>query len=89
VQGVQDIIAACGACLRYLPAYSPDLNPIELAFAKLKADLRRAAARDWQSLLQATATALGTFTPAHCSNFLVCDRLNRKCSRPGRRHSGF
>lgn len=70
VQGVREAIAACGARLRYLPAYSPELNPIEMAFAKLKADLRRAAARDWQSLLQATAAALSTFTPAHCLNFL-------------------
>lgn len=69
VQGVQEALAACGARLRYLPAYSPDLNPIEMAFAKLKADLRRAAARDWESLLHATASALGTFTPVHCSNF--------------------
>ncbi len=69
VQGVREAIAARGARLRYLPAYSPDLNPIEMTFAKLKADLRRAAARDLESLLQATSTSLGTFTPEHCSNF--------------------
>lgn len=70
VHGVAEAIAACGARLRYLPAYSPDLNPIELAFAKLKADLRRTAARDWEALIDATATALETFTPAHCRRFL-------------------
>ena len=69
VQGVHEAIAACGARLRYLPAYSPEFNPIEMALAKLKADLRRAAARDWDSLLHATAAALSTFTSAHCRNF--------------------
>jgi len=69
VQGVREAIEACGAQLRYLPAYSPDLNPIEMAFAKLKADLRRAAARDWDTLLHATAEALATFTPEHCRHF--------------------
>jgi len=69
VQGVREVISACGASLHYLPAYSPDLNPIEMAFAKLKADLRRAAARDWQTLLTATAAALSSFTPEHCLNF--------------------
>lgn len=70
VAGVAEALAACGAELHYLPAYSPDLNPIELAFAKFKAHLRQAAARTWRRLLRATATALDTFTPAHCQNFL-------------------
>lgn len=43
VAGVGALIAACGASVRYLPPYSPDLNPIEMAFAKLKAHLRQAA----------------------------------------------
>lgn len=70
VAGVRAALAAHGAELLYLPAYSPDLNPIELAFAKLKAVLRAAAARQWDELLQATAAALTTFTPEHCANFL-------------------
>lgn len=70
VAGVAEAIAARGAELRYLPAYSPDLNPIEMAFAKLKAGLRARAARDFQGLLRATAQALDTFTPADCLNFL-------------------
>ena len=66
-------IEAAGCELRFLPAYSPDFNPIELAFAKLKARLRAAAARDPARLEQATAQAIDTITPtdarafyAHC-----------------------
>jgi transposase len=70
VAGVREVLAARGAELRYLPAYSPDLNPIELAFAKLKAALRAAAAREWDELLRATAAALTTFTPKECIGFL-------------------
>ena len=69
VSGVQEAIAACGAQLHYLPAYSPDLNPIEMAFSKLKALVRQAAARSFDQLLQATANALNTFTPQQCLNF--------------------
>jgi transposase len=69
VAGVRAALAAQGAELLYLPAYSPDLNPIELAFAKLKAALRAAAARGWDDLIRATADALTTFTPEHCTNF--------------------
>ena len=70
VKGVQEAIVACGAELRYLPAYSPDLNPIEMAFSKLKALLRQTAARTWDQLLEATAQALNTFSPQQCLNFL-------------------
>jgi transposase len=45
VTGVREAIEAAGAQLRYLPAYSPDLNPIESAYAKIKSDLRKGAAR--------------------------------------------
>jgi len=69
VAGVRAALAAHGAELLYLPAYSPDLNPIELAFAKLKAALRATAARGWDDLIRATANALTTFTPEHCTNF--------------------
>ena len=69
VAGVRAALAAQGVELLYLPAYSPDLNPIELAFAKLKSALRAAAARGWDDLIRATADALTTFTPEHCTNF--------------------
>ena len=69
VAGVAEAIAARQALLQYLPAYSPDLNPIEMAFAKLKAALRQAAARDWTALVQATAHALQSFSASHCRNF--------------------
>jgi len=69
VAGVAEAITARGARLLYLPAYSPDLNPIEMAFAKLKAFLRQAAQRSYEGLETATANALESFTPAHCANF--------------------
>jgi transposase len=69
VQGVHAAIANCGAELLYLPAYSPDLNPIELAFSKLKAFLRHRAQRTFAGLKRATAKALDTFTPTHCTHF--------------------
>ena len=69
VAGIAEAIAARGAQLCYLPAYSPDLNPIEMAFSKLKALLRQAAARNWDDLLQATALALESFSPHQCLNF--------------------
>lgn len=83
VKGVEDAIAARGAQLQYLPAYRPDLNPIEMVFAKLKALLRQAAARTWDQLLEATAQALTPSRPAMSklsSTRPVCDRLNGKCS---------
>ncbi|MDB6068922.1 MAG: superendonuclease family protein [Verrucomicrobiales bacterium] len=70
VAGVAQAIEARGARLLYLPAYSPDLNPIEMAFAKLKAFLRQAAQRSYEGLESATADALESFTPDHCANFL-------------------
>jgi transposase len=70
VRGVAEAIEARGAQLCYLPAYSPDLNPIEMAFAKLKALLRQAAARHWNDLLEAVAAALQTFSPNQCLNFI-------------------
>lgn len=66
---VAKLIAACGATVRYLPAYSPDLNPIEQAFAKLKSHLRSSAARTIGELHTATASALRSFLPNHCAGF--------------------
>jgi transposase len=70
VEGVRAAIEACGAILLYLPPYSPDLNPIEMAFAKLKTLLRKAAARTTDSLWDAIAQVLGAFTPNECANYL-------------------
>ena len=63
------ILARFGASILYLPPYSPDLNPIELAFAKLKAHLRTAAARCLPSLSLALAGSLDLFSSDHCSLF--------------------
>ena len=69
VAGVREAIAAVGATLRLLPAYSPDLNPIEQAFAKLKALLRRRAARSVEALWNALGSIVTCFTPAECANY--------------------
>src|SRR5271155_177748 len=69
--GVRQAIEAASASLRYLPPYSPDFNPIEMAFAKLKALLRAAAARTIPDLRQAIADALRRFTPKECANYLA------------------
>ena len=76
VHGVRKAIEAAGASLRYLPPYSPDFNPIEMAFAKLKALLRAAAARTIPDLWQAIATALRCFTPQECANYLAAAGYN-------------
>ena len=62
VEGVRERIEACGASVLYLPPYSPDLNPIEKAWSKLKARLRALAARAMPQLEHATAQALQTIT---------------------------
>lgn len=64
-------IEACGATLLYLPPYSPDLNPIENAFAKFKAHIRKTAARTIDALEAAAAAALQTFKPTECANFFA------------------
>jgi len=68
---VRRIIEAAGAELRYLPAYSPDFNPIEQAFAKLKAHLRKAQERSIDSLWQRIGKLLDLFQPGECANFFV------------------
>lgn len=70
VAGVQEAVAAVGASILYLPPYSPDLNPIEQMFAKLKALLRKAAARTRDALWNTIGNLLDTFTPAECRNYL-------------------
>jgi transposase len=64
------LIAAAQAQLRFLPPYSPDLNPIEMAFAKLKALLRKAAKRTRDELWNAIAQHLDDFTPPECANYI-------------------
>jgi len=66
---VREAIEKAGARLRFLPPYSPDFNPIEMAFSKLKAYLRKAATRTKEDLWQAIGQALDAFTPAECVNF--------------------
>ncbi len=67
--GVRAAIEAVGASLRYLPPYSPDFNPIEMAFAKLKALLRKTAARTIPDLWQAIKDAIPQFKPSECANY--------------------
>jgi len=67
---VARLIADRGATLRFLPAYSPDLNPIELAFSKLKGHLRQRAARTLDGLQDAVRDSLSLFDPVHCRGFL-------------------
>lgn len=68
---VREAIVAAGAELRFLPPYSPDFNPIENAFAKLKALLRKVAARTRDTLWNAAAAAIKAFTPAECANYFT------------------
>jgi transposase len=67
----RQLIEACGAALIFLPAYSPDLNPIEMAFSKLKSILRKAKERTVEGLNRAIFAALDGFTPDECVNFLA------------------
>ena len=68
---VRQAIEKVGAELRFLPPYSPDFNPIEMAFAKFKAFLKRIAARTVDDLWQAIAQAVDIFTPSECRNFFT------------------
>ena len=70
-QRVRDLIEAAGASLLYLPPYSPDFNPIENAFAKLKAMLRKAAARTLEGLWSVIGRLIDTFTPQECANYFA------------------
>jgi transposase len=68
---VRELIEAAGASLLYLPPYSPDFNPIEKAFAKLKALLRKAAERTVDGLWTAIGRILDLFTPRECANYFA------------------
>ena len=70
VAGVHETIVAVKASILYLPPYRPDLNPIEQMFAKLKALLRKAAARTQEELWTAIGNLLDAFSPDECRNYL-------------------
>jgi transposase len=74
--GVREAIESVGAELRYLPPYSPDFNPIENMWSKMKGRLRTLAARSVDSLHDAIGTALATITPSDCQGFF------RHCGYP-------
>jgi len=67
---VRAAIEQAGAHVRFLPPYSPDFNPIELAFAKLKAFLRAARPRTFEHVCELMAAALGLFMPDECTNYV-------------------
>lgn len=68
-QGVQEMIEAAGATVRYLPPYSPDFNPIEPMWSKVKHHLRSAAARTHRALVPAVGDAMRSVTPDDCRGF--------------------
>jgi len=76
VSGVREAIEAAGATLFYLPPYSPDLNPIEMAFAKIKAFLRATAARTIPDLWEALKNAVDIFLPSECQNYFAAAGYN-------------
>ena len=75
---VRRAIEATGAELRFLPPYSPDFNPIEMAFSKFKAFLNKAAARTVDDLWDAIAQAIEIFTPTECENYFAAAGYDRE-----------
>jgi transposase len=69
VAGIREAITARRAQIFYLPPYSPDINPIEIAFAKLKALLRQDPARTVDGLIKRIGQLLDRFLPTECANF--------------------
>lgn len=69
-KAVRRAIREAGAKLLFLPKYSPDLNPIEQVFSKLKHGLRKAKARSFETVLAALGELLGSYTPQECANYL-------------------
>ena len=70
-KAVRDAIRGIGAHRIFLPAYSPDLNPIEQMFSKLKGLLRKARARTFDDISDRLGELLGAFSPAECANYLL------------------
>lgn len=68
---VREAIQTAGARLLYLPPYSPDFNPIEKAFSKLKALLRKASERTVEGLWNAIGELIGKFEPKECANYFA------------------
>ena len=81
VDGVRHAIEAAGATLRFLPPYSPDFNPIELSFAKLKAIVRKARCRSIDTLWPLLGACLSRFTPTECRTTSII-----AATRPPKRH---
>ncbi|MGH9616070.1 MAG: transposase [Acidobacteriaceae bacterium] len=71
VDGVQEAIAAAGTTVFYLPPYSPNLNPIEQFFSKLKTLLRKAARRSTEELWEQIGQLLLAVSPGECANYFV------------------
>jgi transposase len=69
IDGIEEAVNAVGATLRYLPKYSPDLNPIELPYSKFKAYLRKLAARTVPTLHRAIRSFLHILKPRECANY--------------------
>lgn len=70
-KAIRRAIRAAGAKLFFLPKYSPDLNPIEQVFAKLKHLLRKAAAHTVEAVIAAIGQLLGTYIPQECTNYFT------------------
>lgn len=68
---VKKLLCSHGVELVFLPPYSPDLNPIEPAFSKLKSDMRKAAAREHRPLVRAVGRSVKSFTPRQCKNLFA------------------
>ena len=68
---VREVIEKAGATLRYLPKYSPDFNPIEMAYSKFKAFLRKIAARTVPSLNRAIRAFIPQLSPQECANYFM------------------
>jgi transposase len=84
VAGAREASEARGAKLLFLPAYSPDQNPIEQAFTKLKARLRKAAPRSRETLWRRIGHIVDQFTPAKCANFLANSAYGQAASNRSR-----
>jgi transposase len=69
-QAMRQAIRNCGAKLLFLPPYSPDLNPIEQVFSKLKTLLRKAQERSVEATWKRIGSLLDTFSPSECANYL-------------------
>jgi transposase len=80
VVGVREAIEAAGARILYLPPYSPDFNPVEQVFAKLKALLRSTAARTVSDLGRAIRQACTCFSPEECRNYITAAGYDDACA---------